>query len=90
MVLLVYGFVVKVSSRPGAESIHMVVEISSRLIKEGKSDVLLKAFEKYDSEISELVPHELAATDRARHLYHLIMFQDQMHRASVNSSEPVK
>ena len=89
MVLFVYGFVEKFSSRPGAESVHMIVEISSRLIKEGKSDVLLKAFEKYDSGISELVPHELAATDRARHLYDLLWSQEML-QDRVDSSESTK
>jgi hypothetical protein len=89
MVLSVYGFVEKFSSRPGAESVHMIVEISSRLIKEGKSDVLLKAFEKYDSGISELVPHELGAADRARHLYDLLWSQEML-QDRVDSGESTK
>lgn len=78
MVIVVFGIVESISSKPGLGSIHSFVEESERLIKEGKTQVLLEALRQYRVQEKSRLIDSLGAADAARSLTFALQHQELM------------
>jgi hypothetical protein len=76
MLIVVFGIVESISSKPGVGSINSFVEESERLIKEGKTQVLLEALRDYRAQGKSRLINPLGAADAARSLTFALQHQE--------------